>query len=329
MSIVPDPNDVGSDSHDLSPIEERLPSPLARYRPQIPEQYWDAIRPFVYNIMADVGPVLDTERALELMSVLVRFGLWVWQSSGHELRRELVFDTALIEQCFAQLAPSLTSNALGTYRSRIRMVQRVLRELQDGSYRISHLSYQPARVLAPYTDKELIGFRSWARGQNTRNKRRDAQVLLGAGAGAGLTTEDLVRLRVNDVLIGRDGVVLCVKGRRAREVPVLAEWEDLIIEAVGDIESGRPLFGVRRTSYNNNAVSAFTARSAGRGPKPSLPRLRATWICTHLGLGTPILCLRRASGTDGLDGFNRYLSFVEEPDLAEYRRAMRTPRSIS
>ncbi|WP_298339803.1 hypothetical protein [Ferrimicrobium sp.] len=323
MSIIPDPNDVGLDSHNFSSSEERLTPALARYRPQIPEQYWDTVRPFVYDIMADVGPMLTDNQALKLASALVRFGVWVWQSSGRELRREVVFDDALIEQCFGALFACLTSNTLGTYRSRMRKVQKLLRKLQNGSHEVEHVAFQRAKALAPYTDKELVSLRSWAQGQKTHARRRDASVLLAVGAGAGLTTEDLLRLKTDDVSIDPDGVLVRVNGRRPREVPVLAEWEQLIVDAVNDIGPGLPLFGIGRTSYNNNAVSYLVARSSGKGLKPLLPRLRATWICYHLRCGTPILSLRKASGIDTLEGFDRYLPFLRDPEISEYRRAMR------
>ncbi len=323
MSIIPDPNDVGLDSHNFSSPEERLTPALTRYRPQIPEQYWNAVRPFVHDIMADVGPMCTIDQARDLASALVRFGVWVWQSSGHELCRELIFDAALIEQFLAKTSSSLAPNSLGTYRSRIRKAQQLLREIQGGPRELEHLDFQGAKALAPYTDKELVSLRSWARGQNTHTRRRDAGVLLAAGAGAGLSSQDLVRLRTDDVLIDTEGVVLDVSGGRARGVPVLGEWEQLIVDAVKDIGPGLPLFGVQRTSYNSNAVSSLVARSTGKGLKPSLPRLRATWICYHLRRGTPILSLRKASGIDTLEGFDRYLPFLRDPEISEYRSAMR------
>jgi len=323
MSIISDPNDVGLDSHDISSPEEGLTAAVARYRPQVPEQYWDAVRPFVHDIMADLGQRLTDEQARAILTVLVGFGVWVWQSSGHELRRQLIFDDALIEQFLAKLSSSLAPDSLGTYRSRIRMVQKLLCEIQGGARGVEHLGFQGAKALAPYTDKELISFRSWARGQNTHSRHRDAGVLLAAGAGAGLSSEDLVRLRTDDVVIDSLGVLVRVSGRRVREVPVLAEWERLIIDAVRNIGPGLPLFGVQRTSHNSNAVSSFVARSAGKGLKPSLPRLRATWICYHLRRGTPILSLRKASGIDALEGFDRYLPFLGGPEISEYRSAMR------
>jgi len=324
VTIIPPPNEVGLDSHEFSSTEERLSAAIARYRPSIPDQYWHAVKPFVYDIMAAAGPRLSDESARATLSVLVRFSVWVWQSSGHELNRELIFDDALIEQFFAQLGASLAPDSLGTYRSRIRFLQKLLHEVQGDARGIDHLGFYGAKALAPYSDKELIGFRSWARGQNTHSRRRDASVLLATGVGAGLSTEDLVRLTTDDVLIDSQGVMLSVSGRRARQVPVLAEWEQAIIDAVNDIGPGLPLFGVQRSSYNNNAVSSFVLRSSGKGPKPLLPRLRATWICYHLRKGTPILSLRKAAGIQGLERFDRYLQYLEDPEMSEYRHTLRS-----
>jgi len=256
MAIISETSDAGVNSRVFPSEERRSDGPIASYRPAIPQPYWEKVRPFVLNIMNDAEPLLSKDDALQTMSVLTRFGLWVWQSAGLELTREVVFRNELIEECFSHLFASLTSNTLSTYRSRLRMLQRVLRELDDGDVRLNSRPFKGASALPPYSEKELVAFRSWARGQNTHSKRRDAQLLLALGAGAGLTTEDLVRLKTDDVLIDEDGVLLEVKGRRARKVPVLREWEALIVDAVQDIGLGRPLFGVQRTSYNNNSLSA-------------------------------------------------------------------------
>lgn len=167
--------------------------------------------------------------------------------------------------------------------------------------------------------------RSWAAGQVTPTARRDAITLLALGAGAGLATEDIDGLTAGMVTVSDAGVLLSVPGRRPRLVPVLAEWEEPIIAAAAVVPADRPLFKDRRsmTAFNKNFVGNFVNRSAGVGIKPSVQRLRATWIVGHLATSIPVVAFMAAAGVESLNAFSRYLCFVPDIDPAEGHRALR------
>ncbi|MHB8294630.1 MAG: site-specific integrase, partial [Acidimicrobiales bacterium] len=74
-----------------------------------------------------------------------------------------------------------------------------------------------------------MALRSWATGQTTPTRRRDAATLIALGAGAGLAVEDIAGLTAGMVATDDMGVLLAVPGRRSRLVPVLAEWEAPIV----------------------------------------------------------------------------------------------------
>ncbi|MDQ2729790.1 MAG: hypothetical protein M3Y91_18470, partial [Actinomycetota bacterium] len=163
----------------------------------------------------------------------------------------------------------------------------------------------------------------WAVGQSTPTRRRDATTLLALGAGAGLAVEDIAEVTAGMVTIDDAGVLVAVPGRRARLVPVLASWEAPLIQAAETVPIGRHLFGENRTTANKNFVSNFVDKSAGVGIKPSVQRLRATWIVGHLAARTPVVPLMTAAGVESLEALTRYLRFVPGTDAAEARQALR------
>jgi integrase len=257
------------------------------------------------------------------MSVLARYVLWAWQTAGIDLDRELLFRPDVIEEFIDHACPTLTSSSRGTYRSRLLRVRRILFDADGTSVRSYTAPLPPADPRRPYSAAELSALRNWASAQHSEIRRRDCWTLLALGAGAGLASEDIVRLKTDDVTIDSLGILLQVTGRRARLVPVLAAWEQPIIDATSAIGPSLPLFGAQRTSFNNNAISALVGRSSGSRIKPSLQRLRITWILHHLGIGTPVSHLMRAAGIESLEAFDRYLRYLPDPDENEFRIALR------
>jgi hypothetical protein len=115
-----------------------------------------------------------------------------------------------------------------------------------------------------------------------------AAALICLGAGAGLIRADLRQARGTDVVARSGGLVVVVRGRRPRVVPVLARYHDGLLEAAafagdqflaGGAEQSRP-----------NLTNQLTSSLAGGGGLPALDtsRLRATWLaeCAAL-IGLP------------------------------------------
>ncbi|MEX6430103.1 hypothetical protein [Ferrimicrobium acidiphilum] len=309
--------------------EQGTPPPRALrqiedYTPNFPAQHWDAIANFVRDVARDVQCATSTPVS-DLMSVLARYVLWAWQTAGIDLDRETLFRPDVIEEFIDHACPTLTSSSRGTYRSRLLRARQTLLDAEGAGVHFDPTPLSPADPMRLYSLQELSALHTWASGQHTVTRRRDAATLLALGAGAGLASEDIVRLKTDDITIDGLGVLLKVTGRRARLVPVLETWEQPIIDAVMAIGPGLPVFGAQRTSFNNNAVSNLVARSSGVGIKPSLQRLRVTWILHHLNVGTPVPHLMKAAGIETLDAFDRYLRFLPEPDANEFRTALRGP----
>jgi integrase len=297
---------------------------IARYTPDIPPQYWDVVAPFVRSVASDVQLATDRPVSKPLLWILTRLALWAWQTAGLELDRTTLLTPEVIAEFIETGCPSLRTSTCGTIRSNLLYARKVLLA-KESSTRFEPQRFTASDPMRPYSTKDLVALRTWASGQHSDIRRRDCWTLLALGAGAGLASEDIVRLKTDDVNVDSLGVLLKVTGRRARLVPVLSDWEQPIIDATSAIGPGLPLFGAQRTSFNNNAISALVSRSSGAGIKPSLQRLRATWMIHHLSVGIPVIHLMKAAGIETLDALDRYLQYIPEPEAHKFRTTLRGP----
>jgi len=290
------------------------------FTPDMSERYWRVIEAFVRAAVTDAQPSTPYA-ARDLLSVTSRYVLWCWQTAGLTLDRKVVFDRLVIEEFIARGCPALSSASRGNRRSQLLRMSEALLGSEGSPARLAPLP--PSDPVRPYSSSELVALRSWAATQSTPTARRDAATLVALGAGAGLAVEDITGLTAGMVAVDDLGVLLAVPGRRSRLVPVLASWETPIIEATAVIPADRPLFRERRTTPDKNFVANFVDRSAGVGIKPSVQRLRATWIVGHLATRTPVVAFMAAAGVESLEALTRYLRFVPGVDPAEGRRLLR------
>jgi hypothetical protein len=300
----------------LDPMTKRINN----FTPEMPERYWAVIETFVRAAVTDAQPS-TVYSAHNLLSSVSRHVLWCWQSAGLELERKVIFDPLVIEEYIVKGCLTLAPASRGNRRSQLLRVAEVLCGSKSCPLRLTPLP--PSEPVRPYSVCEITALRSWATGQATPTRRRDAATLLSLGAGAGLAGEDIAQLRAHMVTVDDMGVLVAVPGRRTRLVPVLFDWEGPLVEAARVISSERPLFGEGRTTTNKNFVSNFVAKSCGVGPRPSVQRLRATWIVHHLAARTPVVPFMTAAGVRSLEAITRYLCFVPDIDPVEARRALR------
>ena len=113
--------------------------------------------------------------------------------------------------------------------------------------------------------------------------------LICLGAGAGLIRGDLRDARGTDVACRSGGVVVQVRGVRARTVPALARYHGPLLAAARFAGSGL-VCGGTDTGRRNITNPLVAALDGGGGlPRLDTSRLRATWLadCGELlGLAT-------------------------------------------
>ncbi len=116
-----------------------------------------------------------------------------------------------------------------------------------------------------------------------------AAALVCLGAGAGLIRSDLRQARGADVTRRSGGVLVQVRGRRPRVVPVLARYHARLLEAAAF--AGQCLLTGGTDPERGNITNPVAASLAGGTGLPRLDtsRLRATWLAEAaelIGLAT-------------------------------------------
>lgn len=289
------------------------------YEPMQPDPVWYEVREFVLSAVAKCsGRTPYDDR--DLLIAATKLSSWAWETAGLDLDVEVVFRRDLIANFVAVGASEYRPAGRGNLRSQLLRMSEVLlpgvnaRKLQP---------LPPSDPTRPYRPMEQVSLRAWAESQSTAARRANARVLLSLGFGAGLSATEIGNLRVGDIVMDTDGVVIRVMGDRRRDVPVLARWEADLAARTEELASDRWAFRENHKAFYPNLISNFVNRSSVTVVRPQTQRMRTTWIVTHLTLGTPALALLRASGVDGLGALSRYLKFVSPPDESEARRWLR------
>jgi len=110
-----------------------------------------------------------------------------------------------------------------------------------------------------------------------------------------------------------------------RAVPVLASWEDEVLDlkaTAGD----QYLVGGYSTARNRAGALAASLVVPNGCPRFSASRLRSTWLVAHLVSGTRLPELARAAGLQGLTVLSDLLPFVAALDQDEAAALLRGGR---
>ena len=205
-------------------------------------------------------------------------------SLGLDLVPEVVLHPSTAER-FTRCAPGLSGAARRTLRTNLRFIgRRVVPQLYPAD-----LPLPRGRAKKPYSAAEIAGFLALADAQPTAERRMRAAGLVCLGAGAGLIRGDLRGVRGSDVACRSGGVIVQVRGPRARAVPVLARYQGRLLAAARFAGTGLVCGG--KDPGRRNITNPLVAALDGGGGLPRLDtsRLRATWLrdcAEQLGLAT-------------------------------------------
>jgi integrase len=203
---------------------------------------------------------------------------------GLEAVPETVLHPSTAER-FTRCAPGLSGAARRTLRTNLRFIgRRVVPQLYPAD-----LPLPRERSKQPYSPAEVSGYLALADAQPTRERRMRTAGLVCLGAGAGLVRGDLRDARGTDVARRSGGVVVQVRGDRARVVPVLARYHARLLAAAAFAGTGLICGGAGpgRRNITNPLVAALDG--GGGLPRLDTGRLRATWLAgcaEQLGLAT-------------------------------------------
>jgi hypothetical protein len=237
---------------------------------------------FARDVIGKVAPA-RRERAKNLLRAAGKLAGYA-ASLGLDLTAEIVFHPPVIER-FARCAPGLIGVARRTLRTSQRSIARhVVPELCPADVPLPR-----ERAKAPYSPAEIAGFLALAGAQPTAERRMRAAGLVCLGAGAGLIRGDLRDVRGTDVACRSGGVVVAVRGVRARTVPVLDRYHARLLAAAAFAGTGL-ICGGADPGRRNITNPLITALDGGTGlPRLDTSRLRATWLrdcADQLGLAT-------------------------------------------
>jgi hypothetical protein len=186
---------------------------------------------------------------------------------------------------FARCAPGLSGVARRTLRTNLRFIaRRVVPQLAPADVPLPR-----ERAKQPYSAAEIAGYLALADAQPAAARRMRGAGLVCLGAGAGLIGADLRAVRGTDVIVRSGGVVVTVRGARARVVPVLSRYHQRLLAAAA-FAGTAPVCGGTDPGRRNITTPLTRSLSGGGGlPRLDTSRLRATWladVAELLGLAT-------------------------------------------
>lgn len=244
------------------------------------------------------------ERAKNLLWAAGKLADWAIPL-GLDAVPEVLLHPSVIER-FAAHAPGISGAARRTLRTNLRFLARAV---------VPHLGPADAplpreRAKKPYSPAQIAGYLALADAQPTPGRRSRASALVCLGAGAGLIRSDLRQARGGDVIRRSGGVIVQVRGRAPRAVPVLARYQARLLEAAAF--AGENFLTGGDKPERGNITNPLTRSLAGGGGLLPLDtgRLRASWLaeCAAL-IGLPAFmqaagiscCQRLGDITAGLD----------------------------
>jgi len=267
--------------------------------------YWDFLGPFAREVIDLCEGQVDRDPEA-IYAAVTPLAMWAWQVRGDALTVERIFRGRTIEEFVQRGMRAYLPASRATIRSTL---WRILEHVAPHEAKTTRRRIGRSQPTAPYSETELGSLYAWALGQPTAHRRLDATALLALGCGAGLSTQELLSVTVPDVTRDvRGWLAVQVRGARAREVPLLDEWQRslaLVLEQRTDGLLFRPLRDVSAAGQ----VTDFILR--GRSHLDIRPaRMRTTFLVRHLALGTDPTRLMRLSGLTTLAALDRLRGFT-------------------
>lgn len=284
---------------------------------------WDEVMPTVRKILLKVE-IKNVEQARDYLQALSRHTAARF-SGGNVIDdfEKLLCDDALA----ATLALSVTSTRAKSTRvrdlSHLRNIRAAVLLLSTDVRKA--LKYPRRQLPGRYSQSEITQLFAYARG----NSSQDSSHLLAALLlcfGAGLTGRELSGALGSDLVSTPWGVVIQTQGlysggdRGAREVPVLAKYEDELSELAQKI--GGDLFLGLTQEGKLQPPAKLQKRSTGV-PVFSTGRARSNWMRELLENEVSFISLRKAGVVSASDSLIHQISNGLTPDDKSYITAVR------
>jgi hypothetical protein len=291
---------------------------INRFSPRdVPDDVWRRVEPVVKAAIQVAAPG-DPQKANHQLSIVTQLAVWA-DRLGKSIEPEELFHPEFLDRFITEGCAHLSAGSRLNYRTNLWRVGEAV--LGRSLFPPKPRGLQRSSVAAPYSVAQVTELVNWSHGLPTAHMRRNAQVLLALGLGAGLSSQELTSLVGSDIH-SEDGVALIeVEGKKARSVPVQRLWADEVLR-LAEEAGPRPFFLPERSRITRRDVLGFIERCSGDGsPKFNVQQLRITWIVRHLAAGTTLSALVRAAGV-GIGQLGKYLVFVDPVTEDEYRQQL-------
>ncbi|MGH9092273.1 MAG: hypothetical protein ACRDZR_12995 [Acidimicrobiales bacterium] len=267
----------------------------------------DAAATFARQVVTIAAPT-GAARARTLLWTCSRLAAW-GETKGIAAELAALLHPSVIERYTTTGMSELTAGTVRTMRANLRYVaRRAAPALQPPVPR--ECRRDPVR--RPYTDAQVAAYFELVRHQATPGRVARLTGLLALTLGAGLTSADLRLVRGTDVHRRSGGVVVEVRGTRARTVPVLERYHDAVLIAAVSAGGGFVIGGEapNRKNVTSNLLRIF---DVGRLDRLEVERLRATWLTEQIErLGLPALIV-----TAGLSCSSRLVELAGQAPVPE------------
>ena len=227
---------------------------------------------FARGVVAQARPP-SVARAKAFLFAAAKLGDFA-VSIGVEPHNEMLFDEALVERFILCGTEGHSAGTRRTLRTSLRSLARAIAPVVGpGATPLPR-----GRARAPYAEGEIDTYLALAAAQPTRARRLRAAGLIALGAGAGLVGTDLRCVRGVDVLARSGGLVVIVGGKKARVVPVLARYHDLLCASAA-FAGVRYVVGGRDPRRQNVTTPLISSLAGGADlARLDAGRLRASWL---------------------------------------------------
>ncbi len=252
---------------------------IAGYAPaELSPQAQEVVR----SLVADAAPGTRA-RAKALLFAAAKLACF-GESVGLELSPGVLLAEAVIERFVLIGCEGVSPATRRTLRTNLRALARALEAYPEPA----PVPLPRERAKRPYSEAEIDGYLRLAQAQSSERRRMRCQALICLGAGAGIVASELRHVRGSDVVERAGGAIVTVSGRRARSVPVLAGFQELLLEGAA-FAGENFIVGGREPGRRNISDELSRALSRDRSlPRLQPGRLRSTWLVAcarQIGLG--------------------------------------------
>jgi hypothetical protein len=211
-------------------VQLRLPrrsAPAARAAELIagyqPPSLSEAAAAFARQAAAACAPQ-NPARAKALLFACGKLGAFA-SAAGLELDPQVCLHPSVTGRFIVTAGRQLSGPTRRTLRTNLRYAAR----LAGPQLGPPPVALPRQRSKAPYSAAEIAGYLALADAQPTLARRMRCGALICLGAGAGLACADLRQARGSDITCRSGGVVVEVRGRAPRVVPVASRYHDLLL----------------------------------------------------------------------------------------------------